>query len=38
VTIHDPQASSPHDLDDPFHENKVQVRIGNVIANATRKK
>ena len=35
VIIHDPDASKPHDLDDPFFDNKVRERIGSVIARAT---
>jgi hypothetical protein len=36
--IHDPAADRPHDLDDPFFDNKVQARFGKAIANATPKK
>jgi hypothetical protein len=36
--LHDPAASRPHDLDDPFFDPKVQERMGNVIAVAAQKK
>jgi hypothetical protein len=38
AVIHDPDASRPHDLDDPFFDRKVQQRVGAVLANAARKK
>ena len=38
VFLHDPGAQRPHDLDDPFSDNKVQARIGDAISNATQKK
>jgi hypothetical protein len=38
VTIHDPDASKPHDLDDPFLDPKVRERVGAVIADAARTK
>lgn len=38
VVIHDPAALRPHDLDDPFFDDKVQTRIGDVIAHAGQKK
>jgi hypothetical protein len=38
VVVHDPAASKPHDLDDPFFDRKVQERIGAAIAKAARKK
>ena len=38
VMVHDPKSSGPHDLDDPFFDNKVQERIGDAIANAAQKK
>ncbi len=38
VVLHDPAAQRPHDLDDPYFDPKVQARIAEVIANATRKK
>jgi hypothetical protein len=34
--IHDPAASRPHDLDDPYFDQKVQSRIGDLIARAAR--
>ena len=36
--LHDPAASRPHDLDDPFFDPKVQERMANVIAVSARKK
>ena len=38
VIIHDPAAQRPHDLDDPFHDFKVQSRIADVIAKNAGKK
>ena len=38
VFLHDPAADRPHDLDDPFFDNKAQARIGKAIANAMQKK
>ena len=38
VIAHDPDASRPHDLDDPFFDSKVQERIGDAIAKAAQKK
>jgi hypothetical protein len=38
VFVHDPAASRPHDLDDPFFDPKVQDRIADVIAAASKKK
>ena len=38
VIIHDPGASKPHDLDDPFFDKRVQELVGTTIANAARKK
>lgn len=38
VFLHDPRAERPHNLDDPFHDPKVQARIGDAISNATLKK
>ena len=35
LLIHDPAASHPHDLDDPYFDPNVQRRIGGVIAGAT---
>ena len=37
VIIHDPAAQRPHDLDDPFFDDKVQTRIGDAIAHASQK-
>lgn len=34
VIVHDPAAQAPHDLDDPFFDEEVQSRIGDVIAGA----
>lgn len=34
VIIHDPGAQKAHDLDDPFFDEKVQTRIGDVIGGA----
>ena len=34
VVTHDPAASKPHDLDNPFHDSKAQERIGIAIAKA----
>jgi hypothetical protein len=38
IIIHDPDASKPHDLDDPFLDPRVRERVGAVIADAARKK
>jgi hypothetical protein len=38
IIVHDPGASKPHDLDDPFLDPKVRERVGAVIADAARKK
>jgi hypothetical protein len=38
IIIHDPDASKPHDLDDPFLDPKVRERVGAVIADAARTK
>jgi len=35
LLIHDPAASRPHDLDDPYFDPNVQRRVGGVIAGAT---
>ncbi|MDP2411658.1 MAG: hypothetical protein Q8M26_15400 [Pseudolabrys sp.] len=37
VIIHDPAAQKAHDLDDPFFDEKVQTRIGDVIAGTKHK-
>jgi hypothetical protein len=36
VFLHDPQADKPKDLDDPFHDNRIQARVAEAIARATR--
>ena len=39
VVTHDPAASRPHNLDDPFFDQEVQERLAKVIAkSATSKK
>ena len=38
VLLHDPAASRPHDLDDPFFDPNVQKRMADFIADAARKK
>jgi hypothetical protein len=38
VVLHDPGAERPHDLDDPFHDQEVQARMGKAISTAARKK
>ena len=38
VILHDPDATKPHDLDDPFSDAKAQERIGKTIANAAQNK
>jgi hypothetical protein len=38
VTVHDPEAIEPHDLDNPFFDEDVQERIGTAISNSTRTK
>jgi hypothetical protein len=38
VIIHDPHASKPHDLDDPFFDRRVQEVVGAMIAKAARRK
>ena len=37
VIVHDPDSSKPHDLDDPFFDRKIQQKVGQAIAKATRK-
>jgi len=37
VVVHDPAAARAHDLDDPFFDEKIQNRIGDVIAGAKHK-
>jgi hypothetical protein len=34
VVLHDPAARRPHDLDDPFFDENVQIRMADVIADA----
>jgi hypothetical protein len=36
--LHDPGASRPHDLDDPFFDPNVQKRVADIIAAAARGK
>ena len=36
--LHDPAASRPHNLDDPFFDAAVQRRVADVIASAAMKK
>jgi hypothetical protein len=38
VIVHDPAAQRPHDLDDPFFDEKIQTRMGDVIGHAGQKK
>ena len=38
VLLHDPAASRPHNLDDPFFDPNVQRRIADFIAGGARKK
>jgi len=38
VVFHDPGSQKPHNLDDPFFDNKVQERIADVISSAAQKK
>jgi hypothetical protein len=38
VLLHDPAASRPHDLDDPFFDPKVQKRVAEMIAGTAREK
>ena len=38
VFLHDPAASRPHDLDDPFFDPNVQKRMADFIAGAAGKK
>lgn len=37
VVVHDPDASRPHNLDDPFIDEKVQSRIGDAISKSVQK-
>ena len=34
MVLHDPAARRAHDLDDPFFDEKVQMRVADVIAGA----
>jgi hypothetical protein len=36
VFLHDPAADRPKNLDNPFHDARVQERVGNLIARSTR--
>ena len=38
IIVHDPHADEPHDLDDPFFDQKVRERTAEIIAKAARKK
>lgn len=38
VMLHDPAAQRPHDLDDPFYDQKVQERVASMISDAAKKK
>ena len=38
IIVYDPDASKPHDLDDPFFDPRVRERTGAVIANAVLKR
>jgi len=38
VLLHDPAASRPHDLDDPYFDPNVQKRMADFIAGAASKK
>ena len=38
VVLHDSAAQRPHNLDDPFFDPKVQMRIADVIANGVQNK
>ena len=38
VTVHDPEAIEPHDLDNPFFDKDVQERMGAAISKSTRTK
>jgi hypothetical protein len=35
--VHDPDAAKPHDLDDPFFDQKVRERTASIIARAATK-
>lgn len=34
AVLHDPAAQRPHDLDDPYFDENVQMRMADVIAHA----
>jgi len=36
--LHDPAASRPHDMDDPYFDEAVQRRVAAIIASSARKK
>ncbi len=38
VMVFDPEAERAHDLDDPFHDDKVRERIAGVIASTGNRK
>ena len=38
IIVHDPAAQAPHDLDDPFFEQRTQARVASAIAEAVQKK
>jgi hypothetical protein len=38
VIFHDPASEKPHNLDDPFHDNRVQERIAEAISTAAQMK
>lgn len=38
TVVHDPAAQRPHDLDDPFFDQKVQKRFADVISHSMRDK
>jgi hypothetical protein len=35
--VHDPASLQPHDLDDPFFDEQVQHRVGNIIAEGAKR-
>ena len=37
IIVYDPAAEGPHDLDDPFFDQKVRERTARIIANAAKK-
>jgi hypothetical protein len=38
VVFHDPGSEKPHNLDDPFFDNKVQGRVADLISSTAQKK